>query len=207
MPARPGLRPTRRFRSGSTHVHRGASRTPVRAPRDRAVERPIELVYTGAVAVGGQLLPGSRRQPLAGDLHQRARCDIASIMRADGSSSTHRSGLSVTISPPSARRCAASASAILCAPPRDIGQPETCASRPAPIRARRRRALERQHPVRRHAGQERPRAVSAEANPGQPAADQIARIPKRASAMGCGGNRSGPVAISPASARPSPSAA
>ena len=164
------------------------------APRDRSVERPVELEHAGTVdgtAAGAarslRAGPG-RRCPRA----RRGWCRRGRT-RAGGRSARRRTCTPVSIVPPSDRSNDASASAMACDPPAATGQSSTCAVSAkiiatAPVSGRSSGRIECAAQPASTARARRPpnRArsnVVAGSKPGRP---------KRAIRNGCRGRRSGP---------------
>ena len=105
----------------AAEVNRPGARALGSRPRDRPVERPVELERAGPVAIREQPTSVRVRQPLAADPGELARRDVG--QHDVGLRQRRRRRSRRWISPPSSRRRAASASASRCEPPRGNGQP------------------------------------------------------------------------------------
>ena len=164
------------------------------APRDRPVERPVELEDAGAVAIAAQAAHVACRQDRLADVGELRRdwCRTGRRAPAEGRRAAHAHARS---------RCArragadttASAPAIACEPPAATGQVSTCAvsAKIMPTAAVSGRSSGRIECAAQPASTARARAPRKRARNASVAGSRPGR-PKRAISNGCSGMRSGP---------------
>ena len=151
----------------SAEVDGCGARALLRGPRDRPVERPVDLEHARPVAELLQPVAIPRRELVAGHRDELARRYVEQDRLRIASSASDSTRVPVSISPPSERRCAASASASCCEPPRGNGQPTACPSIRALSPNAVARLRERKQRVRAHPREEASRALATEREPRQ----------------------------------------